>query len=144
MEKFRGMILDRNKLYSLLFITSIAGYFWLYLSMKWNLVENKSIEVCLVKRVTNIPCPSCGSTRSILTLFKGDFIGALYLNPLGYVVAFIMLIAPLWIIVDTIRRNNTLFDFYQKMEDYLKKPKIAVPLIMIIIINWIWNITKDI
>ena len=38
--------------------------------------------------------------------------------------------------------THTLFDFYQKTESYLKKPKIAIPLILLLIINWIWNITK--
>ena len=73
---------------------------------------------------------------------KGDFIGALNLNPIGYLIAIIMLIAPIWIIVDTIMRSNTLFVFYQKTETNLKRPKYAIPLILLIIINWIWNITK--
>lgn len=137
------MTLDRNKLYSILLIACLAGYIWLYFSMTKNLTENKSVEFCLIKRVTNIPCPSCGSTRSIILLIKGDFIGALNLNPIGYLVAIIMIIAPVWIIIDTIIKSNTLFYFYQKTETYLKKPKYAIPLILLVIINWIWNIAKE-
>lgn len=136
------MTLDRNKLYSILFIACLAGYVWLYFSSTKNITENKSVEVCLIKHVTNIPCPSCGSTRSVISLTKGDFIGALNFNPIGYLVAIIMLIAPIWIITDTIKRTKTLFDFYLKIETYLKRPKIAIPLILLVIINWIWNITK--
>lgn len=136
------MKLDRNKLYSILIIACLAGYVWLYFSITRNFSESKSIEVCLIKHTTNIPCPSCGSTRSIISLTKGDFIGALNLNPIGYLVALIMLIAPIWIIADTIMRSNTFFNFYQKTETYLKKPKYAIPLILLVIINWIWNITK--
>ena len=136
------MTLDRNKLYSILLIACLAGYIWLYFSLTKNITENKSVEVCLIKQVTNIPCPSCGSSRSVISLIKADFIGALNFNPIGYLIAIIMLIAPLWIIVDTIKRTNTLFDFYLKIETYLKKPKIAIPLILLVIINWIWNITK--
>ena len=136
------MTLNRNKLYSILFIACLAGYIWLYFSITKNNTENKSVEVCLIKHVTNIPCPSCGSTRSVISLTKGDFIGALNINPIGYLVAFIMLIAPIWIIADTIKRAKILFDFYLKIETYLKRPKIAVPLIFLVIINWIWNITK--
>lgn len=136
------MTLNRNKLYSLLLIACLAGYIWLYFSISKNNAGNISAEICLIKHVTNIPCPSCGSTRSVISLSKGDFIGALNLNPIGYLVALIMLVAPIWIIADTIMRSNTLFAFYQKTETYLKKRKIAIPLILLLIINWIWNITK--
>ena len=136
------MTLARNKLYSILFIACLAGYIWLYFSITKNITVNKSVDVCLIKHVTNIPCPSCGSTRSVISLTKGDFIGALKFNPIGYLVAIIMLIAPIWIISDTIKRTKTLFNFYLKIETYLKRPKIAIPLILLVIINWIWNITK--
>ena len=138
------MTLDRNKLYSVLFIACLAGYVWLYFSVTKNITEKKLVEVCIIKHATNIPCPSCGSTRSVISLTKGDFIGALKFNPIGYLVAIIMLIAPIWIIADTIKRTKTLFDFYLKTETYLKRPKIAITLILLVIINWIWNITKEI
>lgn len=136
------MLLNRDKLYSILLIACVAGYIWLYYSITSTVTENKSVEVCLIKHATNIPCPSCGSTRSMISLTKGNFVEALYLNPLGYLVALIMLIAPIWIIVDIILRNDSLFVCYQKIESHLKKPKYAVPLILLIIINWIWNISK--
>ena len=118
------MTLARNKLYSILFIACLAGYIWLYFSITKNITENKSVDVCLIKHVTNIPCPSCGSTRSVISLTKGDFIGALKFNPIGYLVAIIMLIAPIWIISDTIKRTKTLFNFYLKIETYLKDQRL--------------------
>ena len=136
------MVSDRNKLYLVLLIACIAGYIWLYFSISENLTEDKLVKSCLLKHVTNIPCPSCGSTRSVISLSRGDFIKALNFNPLGYFIAIIMLIVPIWITIDTIKRTNTLFDLYQKMEIYLKKPRIVIPLILLIVINWIWNITK--
>jgi len=136
------MALSRNNLYSILLAASVAGYIWLYYCITSNLSENKTVEVCLIKHATNLPCPSCGSTRSIISITKGNFIEALDLNPIGYVVALIMLIAPVWIIVDLILRNNALFLFFQKIETFIKKPKYAIPLILLVIINWIWNITK--
>jgi hypothetical protein len=138
------MLLNRDKLYSILLIACVAGYIWLYLSITSNVTENTSVEVCLIKHATNIPCPSCGSTRSVISLTKGNFVEAFDSNPIGYIVALIMLIAPIWIIVDIILRSNTLFVCYQKIENELKKPKLAIPLILLVIINWIWNITKGI
>lgn len=136
------MKLYRNTLYILLFSACVVGYIWVYFNITNNSGDSKSTEVCLIKHITNIPCPSCGSTRSVISITKGNFVEAFDLNPIGYIVAIIMLIAPVWIITDLILRNNSLFVCYQKIEKQLKNPNYAVPLILIIIINWIWNITK--
>ncbi|MEJ5963335.1 DUF2752 domain-containing protein [Pedobacter immunditicola] len=138
------MNLNRNKLYSILFIACIVGYIWLYFNFSNENAEDKQIEVCLIKHFTNIPCPSCGTTRSIISFTDGDFLQSLTLNPMGVVVAIIMLFSPLWIIADTITRRKTLFDFYRKTETFLKRPQYAIPLVLLVIINWIWNITKGI
>ncbi len=136
------MSLSRSKLYSILLVSCLAGYVWLYIAITVNLTEKKSVEVCLMKHATNIPCPSCGSTRSVVSLIHGEFIDALLINPLGYIVATIMLMMPIWILIDLVYKKETLYKLYQKMEVYLKKPQFAIPLIVLIIINWIWNITK--
>lgn len=136
------MILSRDKLYSILFIACIAGYTWLYFVLANEKSESKQTQVCLIKQFTNIPCPSCGSSRSIVLLTKGNFIQALNMNPMGVIIAFIMVFSPIWIIADVITRKKTFFDFYLKVESYLKKPRYAIPLILLVIINWIWNIAK--
>lgn len=136
------MTLNRNRLYSILLIACLVGYVWIYFNIAENWAENSSVEVCLIKHTTNIPCPSCGSTRSVISLAKGDFINALQTNPLGYLIAAIMLITPLWIAFDFARQRKTLFNFYRRVEVHLKKPGLAIPLILLLVINWIWNISK--
>ncbi|MBP8791663.1 MAG: DUF2752 domain-containing protein [Lutibacter sp.] len=136
------MTLSRNKLYLILFISCIAGYIWLYFSLNNLETNHKEFNVCILKQITNIPCPSCGSTRSIISLAKGHFIEAILINPIGLIVATIMLSAPFWIFIDIATKKKTLFDFYQKIETYLKRPQYSIPLILLVIINWIWNITK--
>lgn len=136
------MTLNRDRLYLIMFIACIAGNIWLYYNITQNYVENKSLGVCLIKRFTNIPCPSCGSTRSIISLIKGNIVEALTINPFGLIVASIMFIAPFWIVIDIATRSNTLFNFYLKVEMHLKTPKFAIPLILLVIANWIWNISK--
>ncbi len=125
-----------------MFIACTAGYIWLYFGLTTNQTEKNLVDVCLIKHVTTIPCPSCGSTRSVISLTKGDFSEALRINPLGYIIAIIMFLTPIWIAIDITTKRKTLFEFYQKMETYLKRPQYAIPLILLIIINWIWNITK--
>lgn len=105
---------------------------------------SKEFHVCIIKHLTNIPCPSCGSTRSILSITKGNFMEALQINPMGFIVTVIMFSVPFWIFIDIATRRQTLFEFYRKMETYLKRPQLAIPLILLVVINWIWNITKGI
>lgn len=136
------MTITRSRLYALLLIACLAGYIWLYLSITQNGVESRLMEGCLVKHLTHIPCPSCGSTRALISMIQGDFLQALILNPFSYLIAGVLILIPFWIMIDFLRRKNTLFIFYQKAETYLKKPKYAIPLILLVAINWVWNILK--
>lgn len=137
------MSLNRNKLYSILFIGCLTGYIWIYYIITKTHTDNPSVEVCIIKHTLNIPCPSCGSSRSVISLLNGNFTEAGLINPLGYLIAIIMVSTPLWIAYDLSTKRKTLFEFYQKTESFLKKPLYATPLILLVIINWIWNITKE-
>jgi hypothetical protein len=70
------MSLTRNKLYLLIYIACFAGYVWIYLGLTNDFIQSKSVQVCPIKYITNIPCPSCGSTRSVILLTQGNFIEA--------------------------------------------------------------------
>jgi hypothetical protein len=136
------MTLDRNKLYSLIITACAAGYIWLYFSTSLTITQMQPADACLLKYATNIPCPSCGTTRSVVLLTKGHLAKAFYLNPIGYLVATIMIIAPIWIVIDIVKGQKTFFDFYRKIEIYIRKPRFAIPLILLVVMNWIWNVTK--
>jgi hypothetical protein len=134
--------MTRNKLYVLLSGACAAGYVWLtitYFSQAYHLSEP---GICLFKRVTTIPCPSCGSTRSVLSLLKGDIAGALYWNPFGVLLISILVIAPLWIMYDVVSRKDSLLINYEKAEHFIRHKWVAIPAILVVIINWLWNITK--
>ena len=137
------MIIDRKRLYSFLSLSCLAGYSWLGISHMITQSGNTK-TVCIMKNLTGIPCPSCGSTRSVASIFKGNLQQAILLNPLGYVIFFALLILPVWIIMDLYRKNDSLWQFYQKAEITLRRKIIAIPLIILVIINWIWNIYKNV
>jgi hypothetical protein len=42
------------------------------------------VPVCLFHEWTGLPCPSCGTTRMIGSLFAGDPVGAAAWNPLAF------------------------------------------------------------
>lgn len=37
---------------------------------------------CVFKGITGIPCPTCGATRAVMHLSRGDIIASLEMNPL--------------------------------------------------------------
>jgi hypothetical protein len=137
------MNINRRKLYTLLSVALMAGYIWLFFELATNPGgKDDTPGVCLFKSVTHVPCPSCGSTRAILALVQGDIGKSLSINPFGFLLAALMLITPFWIIFDLITRRKTLLDSYRQIESVLRKRFVAVPLILLVLINWIWNISK--
>lgn len=134
------MAIERNKIYTILFLACLGGFTWVLLSA--NHLTSADTSVCIVKKITGLPCPSCGSTRSVLSLFHGDFTGAFYWNPFGYIITITMIIAPLWILLDIIRKHDSLHRFYSKMEDFVRQKSVFIPSIFLITANWVWNIMK--
>lgn len=132
----------RNKLYILLSTACIAGYIWLILTYHRSILALEP-SVCFFKHITDVPCPSCGSTRSVLSILNGDFTGALQWNPIGILLVLILIVSPIWILYDVLNRNDTLFRFYNYTESFLNRKKIAIPLILVVTLNWIWNIYKE-
>ncbi len=132
-------MMTKKKLYFFVFTACLAGYIWVVL----NLIYHSSISLgCLFHKITHIPCPSCGSTRSILSLLDGNISDALYLNPIGILLFFGMTITPLWIIFDVVTGKDYFFHSYIKFESLLRKNYIAIPSIFLLLVNWIWNLFK--
>lgn len=137
------MILSRNRLYLYLGIACLVGYIWVCINT-FSAIGNSNFSVCVVKNVTGLPCPSCGSTRAVGALFHGDILQAFYFNPFGLILGMGMVIFPFWIAYDLLAKKNTLLWFYEKLEELLPQAKVAVPLIVLVVLNWIWNIYKGI
>ena len=120
----------------------IVGYGWIVVNSVWG--GGVSFHtVCFFKMVTGIPCPSCGTTRSIVHLMHGDIAGALQTNPFGLLAGICLVAVPAWLLSDSIRNTSTFVLAWHKAESVLsQKPWIAVTLIMAVIANWGWNIVK--
>lgn len=47
---------------------------------------NRPVQLCLIKRLTGYPCPTCGFTRGALSLLHGHIVQAWLYNPLLFLV----------------------------------------------------------
>jgi hypothetical protein len=93
---------------------------------------------CIIKSITGIPCPSCGSTRATILLFDGKFSESLMMNPFGILTNILIFASVGWMFRDIIRNRETFFPFLRKRWDY----RIVITIIIIVLLNWIWNISK--
>ncbi|QDH81493.1 DUF2752 domain-containing protein [Echinicola soli] len=120
----------------------MAGYGWLAYQLHAAVSHSHGPTLCLIKNVTGVPCPSCGITRAIMAIIHGDVNGSLYSNPLGLLVATGLVVGPIWLLVDVLWRKETLWKSYQQVEVWLRNPVRAIPLAVVVLINWFWNIYK--
>ena len=133
--------MSRNRLHLLLGLAFLSAYSWLAWSV-WHTESHPEFTPCIFKNVTGIACPSCGTTRSIETLMRGNFKEAALLNPLGIIAGFLLLTLPLWLLWDLAFKKNSLYINYHRAENTLKTKWGAVTFTLLIIANWIWNINK--
>lgn len=132
--------MNKNKLYFFILGACLLGYCWLFYTM--NKIEDANFSVCLFKNATNIPCPSCGTTRAVAQIAKGHLFLSIFINPFGIIVALIMVISPVWIVSDLLFKKDSFYQFYKKTEQIISKKYIAVILILLVLLNWYWNIKK--
>lgn len=133
-----------SKIQKIIAASCLLGYLLIYqsyISSKTN-QSNDKIGFCIFKKATNIPCPSCGSTRAILLLMDGDIKRSIYKNPLGCLIFLYLLIVPFWLLSDLVLNKKSLDTAYLEVEVFLRRKKIFIPLILLLILNWIWNISK--
>ena len=117
--------MSRNKLYFTILLACLTGYLYLWTGFEFT---------CFFKTLTGIPCPACGTTRFIV----GDFNHG---NPLGIIVGTALLL-PAGIIFDLITEGDRVFRMYLWVEKQCRRPMVAVFLIGLVVLNWIWTISK--
>ena len=135
--------MTRRSLYILFLALSLGAFGWLL----WNLHDgsggSETQTLCLFKQATGLPCPSCGTSRAVLLLARGEFRESLMMNPLGIFAAAGLAAIPLWILVDIFRRKESFYRSFIWMEQFFINRRWAAALgATFVVSNWIWNITK--
>jgi hypothetical protein len=65
----------------------VGGSVWLSLIGAFRFlypVRSAGVVLCPLKRMSGVPCPTCGATRSVLSLLNGNPGGAIAYNPLFF------------------------------------------------------------
>jgi hypothetical protein len=117
-----------------------------YVYMAWSLYNKDNPydrTVCVFKNVTGVACPSCGSTRAVMLLAEGNITKAGLTNPLGYLMAFFMVILPFWLLYDVVFKKTTFYNQYRIAEKKLSSKWVIAILMLLVLCNWIWNINKN-
>ncbi|MFP9115170.1 DUF2752 domain-containing protein [Flavobacterium sp. RHBU_3] len=133
--------MSRNKLYLSLSILLTLSYIY----VGWSLTHahnHNNFTVCIFKNATGIACPSCGSTRAVLLLAQGHIAQAGLMNPMGYTIALFMITTPFWLLYDFVLKKNTLYTRYKAAEKVFSAKWLIGLLILLVCLNWAWNIQK--
>ncbi|MCL3854381.1 DUF2752 domain-containing protein [Parabacteroides sp. GYB001] len=119
----------RNK-YAYLAIIIMAGY-------------TLSVFPCIFHTTTGYPCPACGTRRALLGLLNGNIYDSILINPYGLLLVLLTAIYLTGMTIDFIRKKNQFQSWLKRAERHLMNKYILASIILLTILNWIWNINKE-
>ena len=122
--------------YALCLAGCLGGWLWVIKSM--TLPGLCAWRGCLFKTLLHIPCPSCGTTRGVMAILRGDPAGALTFNPLSLTAFIALSLLPLWLLADLLTRRTTLHRFASRVNTLLKRRRVFATIICLLAINWLW------
>lgn len=134
----------RHRLYFFLLLVCAAGYLRLLLLLRQPVGSPAPAEVgfCMIKEVTDFPCPACGTTRSALSLLEGRWADAFYWNPLGYMAVLALLLLPPLMLYDLLAGRALVAGLYDRFIAFINRKPVAIVAIALVVVNWLWNIFK--
>lgn len=135
--------MSKKGLYILIMVISLISYGWLFFNFYSQSTASSVPTVCIFKQITTLPCPACGTTRSVITIANGEIAEAVMINPLGILAFLLLIISPLWVFKDVVRNESSFYIFYISIEKIIQKKYVASVFIAAILANWVWNIIKE-
>lgn len=128
-----------RKFYIIAGLFVLTGWLWFLLPAS----GYNGAGVCIFRHVTGQPCPACGSTASLLLLLEGDWKGSFVTNPLAYVLAPGLFLLPVWLAYDLLSRKNSIYRSMFAFDARIRRqPLLLIPVLLPVILIWIWNIIK--
>jgi len=112
--------MTRRRLYFLVLFLGFAGQIWILYSYHKLEQKEEAFHTCIFKALTGLPCPSCGTVHSIVSILHGDFRKALKENPLGFAGILMTALIPYWVLADLALGRESFYNFYSRFETWLK------------------------
>lgn len=97
---------------------------------------------CIFHTITGYPCPACGTRRALLSLLKGDIYTSVLINPYGLLLALLVIFYTTGLTCDFIRKSHQFRDWLKRSEQLLANKYILMLIILLMLLNWMWNIHK--
>ncbi|MCX6242999.1 MAG: DUF2752 domain-containing protein [Bacteroidetes bacterium] len=132
--------MTRKNLYFLALFLGLAGQIWIVYSYIKLGKQEEAFNTCIFNRVTGLPCPSCGTVHSIVSILHGEFRKALNENPLGFASFLMVAVIPYWILADLVFRKDSFYRFYSSFEKFLKNKWVFSCFLFLIFVVWLHNI----
>lgn len=132
---------SKTSFYRLILVLSAIAFLWVsYNFISISRSGESSPDFCLLKSTMDVPCPFCGTTRSVMYGLQGEWHDALQLNPLGIVVIIFAICGPLWIFIDYLRKDDSLYRISKKIVERVGVKWIVVIVLLLLLLLWFRNI----
>ena len=132
--------ISRTRFYGVLLVMLAASYAWIAYNSVVRAQQAEGISICIVRNVTGVPCPGCGTTRSVVHVLHGEILDAVTTNPLGLLAAGALALLPLWIGADLVRGRASLMHAYAVLNQQLARRAVLVVVVVLVLCLWTWNI----
>ena len=109
------------------------------LAMAW-ICSGVPTPLCPLHAVTGIPCPTCGMTRGLRCLLRGDLASAFLFNPLGMVILFGLASYLLYAVIVVIARLPRLR--WERISP-ATATFLRICAVILVVMNWIYLIAHE-
>jgi len=134
--------MSRRRLYFLVLCLGLAGQIWIFYSYYKLEKQEEAFNTCIFRRVTGLPCPSCGTIHSIVSILHGDFRKAVNENPLGFAGFLLAAIVPYWILADLALGRESFYYFFLRADKLLKKRWLLFSILSLITLLWFYKLAN--
>ncbi|MBK7968456.1 MAG: DUF2752 domain-containing protein [Bacteroidetes bacterium] len=104
---------EQIRIYTIFGLLITASLIWLICNM---LIPGETATICMFHQVTGMPCPSCGTTASVMHILNGNLQEAIEGNILGFPAFIALILFTCWLGFDFVSRKLT----FSKLIKYLK------------------------
>jgi hypothetical protein len=132
--------ISRKRFYGVLMLMLAASYAWIGYNGIVRAQGADGVSICIVRTVTGVPCPGCGTTRSVIHVLHGEVLDAVKSNPLGLLAVAALSVLPFWIAVDLARGRASLMQAYDVLNHQLARCAVLVVIVLLVLCVWTWNI----